>query len=84
MLVTVDVTQADIDAGVKRKCDQCPIARAVRRVVGADKEVTVNPVSIYIDGGYWRTPLEASNFISDFDNGHPVVPFSFEVNVPCA
>jgi len=93
--LTIDVTQADIDAGVVSNCD-CPIAIAFRRAARTWYGVFVDKWNIRADepfeysaglaGGantvQYGMPEEASRFVEAFDDpcAHgPVGPFSFSV-----
>ena len=94
--LTISVTQEDINQGVKSNCRACPIALATLRILEVaqipfDKEfIDVVHRAIYTHGinGYlgnkgikFKLPIEATHFISCFDNGLPVVPFSFEIDI---
>jgi len=78
----VRVTKKDIDHG---KCDLtcCPVALALNRVT--QKKWTVLPLvaSCY---GYKqkvvRLPRDVITFISNFDAGNKVSPFTFELEIP--
>lgn len=78
----IEVTQEDIDHGIKGDCDLCPIARAVHRHIPTARVgitvIRLNRMSFScID-----LPEEARNFIHLFDHGMKVIPFEFEVEVP--
>lgn len=55
MNVTVSVTQADIDSGVRSDCGHCPLARAVMRALQIDR-ISVGPTDM--DLGQDGTLLE--------------------------
>jgi hypothetical protein len=76
--ITIDVTQADIEAGHPLACSACPIALAAQRAFG-DRPVIVDSfLSIRgQDRLVWSMPSAAYAFIRDFDAGRPVEPFSF-------
>lgn len=80
-MITVEVTQADIDAGIKESCVDCPIARAISRAVRVDARVGTYWVSWRI--GNFLTeltlPVAAVGWIMAFDRGYPVEPFTFEL-----
>lgn len=77
--ITIEVTQKDINEGKAFQSHQCPVALAISRkmrIFGVDREI------VFID--YFEpTPLPdiACKFISDFDEGKPVQPFSFVLTV---
>lgn len=76
----VEVTQEDIDNGQRAVPSACPIARAIRKnFMGA----TVNRTNVKLDGWGKSTELPqiAKNFVNDFDNGKPVRPFDFELDL---
>ncbi len=81
----IEVTQDDIDHGVRRECDRCPIARALKRATGEAWDVgesNDHQATTCRRGGdrakWLKLPDEATNFMFAFDNGFPVWPFSFE------
>ena len=81
--VTIDVTQEDIDNGVRAMCDKCPIALAIARKIKCDIYVSTFLTRLY----YEDLGLEFSNstpmytFVKNFDQGVPVQPFSFELDI---
>jgi hypothetical protein len=91
---TIEVTQEDIDNGVAWECGKCPVALAAKRVLPFKPHV--RSLAIYRKRRQqpsWRygwyyikvfavdLPQEARDFISDFDHGVFVTPFSFQVEV---
>lgn len=87
-MVTIDVTQEDIDNGVPRSTCKCPIALAARRVLGRDDlEVLPNGIALGViwQDGLAILPKEAKRFMGAFDAipGKPsadIAPFSFEAD----
>lgn len=80
--VFIEVTQSDIDGGVKGCNFQCPIACAVRRKCVAVSDVMVDRDSIWLAGSDESSVShDQSSFIKDFDNERPVHPFTFELDV---
>jgi hypothetical protein len=80
----VRVTKNDIQKGTRRDKDQCPIGLALSRR-GYD-EVTVDKRAVALErkGKYVRAlplPPEAQVFITRFDNGERVEPFTFELDL---
>lgn len=87
----IKVTQDDIDRGVHRSCDKCPVTLAVNRVlldyyrtwstrykifICAIKEnLSVKRVS-------FNTPFPVAEFICQFDRRNSVEPFEFEIPIP--
>ena len=76
----IDVTIDDTQNGSRLRCF-CPIALAMRRVIG--QTVAVNgPSAHWYDGMLRRKvllPTQAIAFIRRFDVGEAVEPFTFQV-----
>lgn len=75
----INVTQQDIDKGIKRTCLTCPVAIAMARATG--KSITVSRESFWYGMRRIRLPKEAIDFIWAFDDDRKVEPFSFEVTI---
>ena len=80
----VKVTQDHIDRGLRSHTRCCPLALALQSATG----------NIYICVGsslvwdtnkpgeiYGHISTRAEHFVEDFDNGEPVVPFEFELEM---
>lgn len=87
MMKTISVTQADIDAGKAGDCGLCPIALAAKRAF-PDKFPAVSAYNLYLDsepgkddGEAIPLPVRATEFVVDFDRGHPVGPVEFTVRI---
>ena len=65
----IEVTQDDIDNGVRHSTEKCPIALAATRALGG-------PILVHADG----SGDEIDKFIIAFDKGEPVSPFVFDSN----
>lgn len=78
----IKVTQDHIDQGTRKSALSCPVALAVMEACKANlAQVTRYGIGV----GYRRAvhaPASVSSFVLDFDKGHPVVPFEFELEVP--
>jgi hypothetical protein len=79
----IQVTQKDIDKGLKSSCYECPIAHAFKRKVKIRYGFAVNADSIdhFTKDTKWyiyALPKEAKKFIQRFDRDQPVKPFTFE------
>jgi hypothetical protein len=76
----IQVTQEDIDLGVKCSCSKCPVARAIHRETS---EFVAAGLTVVIIGKSRpvQLPDEVEEFIQAFDEGQLVTPFSFELNV---
>lgn len=91
-LVKIDVTAEDIANGVPSNCGKCPIALALLRVVPSPIVLNVDGDSVSFclpskpSGLHPHAasdlPFVAQWFVQDFDNGQPVVPFSFDFWMP--
>lgn len=77
----VQVTQEDIDAGIRKECMKCPVALAVKRMF-PDHHVKVGITRIYLkkDGitSSYRLPQKIAVKIARFDDGAAMVPMEFE------
>lgn len=83
-IITVEVTQEDIDQGQRCSCRGCPVALALERATGISW--LVDGGCIYVD---WRSfqvfavlSPEVRAFIHRFDCGKPVQPITFTLEVP--
>ena len=80
----IQVTQKDIDKGLRSSCYECPIAHAFKRKVKNRVRYgfAVNSESIeHLTKDMWYSyalPKEAKRFIQRFDRDQPVKPFTFE------
>ena len=83
---TIDITEADIEAGHIGSCYDCPAALALQRAFPGSI-VAVYGSSIHINACRFETevghPLRL--FIDEFDHDDPVEPMSFEIpaDMPC-
>lgn len=77
-MVTVDVTQGDIDGGVKSSPASCPLAFALSRSYG--ENVVVGVQSYFIGEGKdtlaFRLPKVLEDLRVAFDTGFHVEPFT--------
>lgn len=84
-ILTVSVTQKDIDAGCKRSAFSCPVARAVARTLGRGYRhnvgATQHHINVYDSVGnvqVYKNPENLTQFIRQFDAGtHTVYPTTF-------
>lgn len=74
----VDVTDRDIHDGQQGVSNACPIALALNRCTGRRWKVSGDRAENE-DGGRIVLPVTTIEFQDNFDEGHPVSPFSFEV-----
>jgi hypothetical protein len=79
-VTTIQVTQDDIDDGIRGSYCDCPIALAIKRQFPG-KEIIVSKYILGIGGvNTWNVPKPVYNFIDRFDNGNPVEPIVFEID----
>lgn len=85
-VLTIDVTQEDIDKGIRGNCNYCPIANSVQRKLGAGVKVSVYSGSAVVysaESGIalhsFILPGMANRFIDYFDNGAYVGPRKFRL-----
>lgn len=82
--MTVNVTQEDIENGTYSSL-HCPIGLALKRQTGKIWWVSIGCATLFDEmlTDEWPSayilPDEASIFVSDYDKGLPVAPFSFEM-----
>ena len=77
----INVTKRDIERGVKRDAELCPVARAARRIQNG---AAVDGEDLYYGPRSRRRvvalPTVAKEFVGRFDAGKKVEPFSFTVD----
>lgn len=76
----IKITQDHIDKGLKRDCHSCPIAWAITEV-RHQSYVQVGTNDVRIDAQVYQLPAKVSRFISNFDDGQPVKPFAFNLEI---
>lgn len=84
MKIEINVTQEDIDAGVKCDSDKCAVALALHRAFPDAKCVGVCHGYAVVDGPgvmyrAFDLPEKVGEFIFAFDGDRHVEPFSFEI-----
>ena len=83
----IEVTQDDINRGIRHHTAQCPIALAVRRTCPDAGSVRVSSVVALFRSGDSRAycwgvlPLIAWQFIEAFDERHEGEPFAFDLEI---
>lgn len=85
MKYAIKVTEGHIRAGKTRDCADCPIALALSAALNLECRVdhyawfAIEPgLSVSKTTAHWLPPI-ARQFVDDFDAGHYVGPFEFEV-----
>lgn len=82
----IEVTEQDIDAGLRNSCFSCPVARAFQRKLETQVTVGHTDAVVYRKGLFVATillPEVVKLWIATFDAGKKVEPFSFEVDYAC-
>lgn len=74
----INVTAKDISLGKPYMCACCPIALALRSKF-KNKLIKVIADEFSVDHIDYELPIKAQNFITRFDHGMKVKPFSFTV-----
>jgi hypothetical protein len=90
VLTRIDVKQRHIMHGQRGKCNACPVALAIKEKVLKTTGVEVATYSVELtnwDGKNVKKvilnpPLGVARFVSYFDAGDPVQPFSFDLDIP--
>lgn len=80
-MTEVHVTAEDIANGQKGECLLCPVALAMDRAFCCN-DIWVGGYGYSRDGikGEWRPlPFAVKIFVTHFDAGHPVEPFTFTI-----
>lgn len=77
--IQIDVTAQDIAEGMPRQPTRCALALAGARAFRGP--VSVVGWGIYAGDLAALLPREAQHFVSDYDKGRPVQPFSFTLHL---
>ena len=94
MTTTISMTQQHIDEGTQHHCSLCPTARAIKDAY-AKQGITASMIDVAVgycgmveitrlrDGkqAYHILPEEAEQWIKDYDNGRPVHPITFDMDL---
>lgn len=78
----IEVTQEHIDKGVKKNCQNCPVAIAAQAVL-QNSDIRMGQWTLY-DSRFTtiaRVPFVVTDFVNRFDLGLPVQPFSFNLKI---
>ena len=76
----IEVTQEDIEKGIRMSSLSCPIALALRRTTGRDLRVGhlhIRDGENFSNGVIAHSTWSMQKFIDHFDSGEPVKPFRF-------
>jgi len=90
----IDITQTDIDNGIPNDCEDCAIAKGLKRAFNLednvevnvdDGHVTFNVNGVEIDEDMIKSETDLNEFIEDFDSCGlketlNLAPFSFTIN----
>lgn len=78
----INVTAKHITDGIRSEACRCPIALAIADQLLEGDLPTVATGVVVLKGFSAYLQPEADSFISDFDEGNPVEPFAFALDVP--
>ena len=91
MRLTVQVTQDDIDAGVRDSCSRCPVAFALQRLANVRFAIVNKHHATVVFGNDLQATVNEDARSEDlfrrihrFDLHGRMEPFSFSINVPPA
>ena len=83
-MLTVNVTQDHIDKGVRKEAYHCPVSLALGEA-DPGSDWCVSTLLVMRENGHDVVsifpPVTVSKFVSRFDNGDPVQPFTFEIDL---
>lgn len=80
--IAVDVTQADIDNGIRAECKKCPVALALTRVLRKREDAKVHFATVNLRNEAYLMPKRARDWIWNFDDTGDVKPFRFRMTLP--
>jgi hypothetical protein len=81
--ITVSVTKRDISRGRRCSSSTCPVAWALNRRTAKKWDVACGRCLLFATA-HWSAPMPevVKDFVDAFDNGKPVKPFRFRLDVP--
>jgi hypothetical protein len=88
MITKIEVTQEDIDKGVRGTTCLCPVALAIRRSLKVplachmNKSIRITKPEYPPEVYKARSPVSVLDFVHGFDNYLEVKPFTFELDIP--
>lgn len=77
----IEVTKDDIMCGKRKSAHRCPVARAIKRIcpIEVADVIAVATRRLYVDTKETPLPREVGWRIDAYDEGEPMMPFSFEL-----
>jgi hypothetical protein len=82
----IQVSQEDIDRGIREDSARCVVARAIARTIPDATRIEVDTQAIRFTSGGKRliylTPWTAQNYVVAFDAGDEIKPFEFRIGNP--
>lgn len=75
---TIEITQKDIEKGVKSSAARCPVALAIMRAFDCENVIVFKYIQVE-DNICIETPPNVFKWLVDFDYDEEVEPFSFTV-----
>lgn len=82
--VDIHVSEANIKDGKSKMADLCPVALAMKDA--GFRDIYVSPINLICSSDepmvyYGRLPLDAHQFVCNFDKGAPVEPATFHLKL---
>lgn len=83
MTYTIEVTQADIDRGLRASCYSCPVALALYRSIKSNVQVGDSYLAVHIGDSITdiESPPIVKEFVFNFDRFVEVKPFTFTLDL---
>lgn len=76
----IQVTQEDINNGMRRNGNKCPVTLAIKRATGIALVSSGLTICVY-GRRELIPPVAVTEFIEQFDAGNPVSPFEFNLPI---
>ena len=83
---TEQITQTDIDDGVRGDCERCPIALSLKRMIPEAESISIeaDEIDIYlpnnIESVLIQTTHKITNWIYEFDRQADVIPIQLKIS----
>jgi len=78
----IQITQEDIDQGLKRNPVDCAIAKSIKRIANHDYcNIAVFTTSVHLNGHFYDLSSNATDFIRNFDFDKTLV-HPIEIEIP--
>ena len=82
--IDINISEANISGGKPKMADSCPLALAMEDA--GFRDIYVSPINLICSSDepmvyYGRLPLDAHQFVCNFDNGAAVEPATFHLKL---